>query len=443
VSICSVVRVGKVVLVSLLLATLSWSQQQMSGYDRGRAEEILQVIANDVKKHYYDTSFHGLDWDARVALAKQHIETRTSFNLAMSDIAAALDSLNDSHTFLLPPGHAYRLDYGVQYQIIGERCFVTRVRPKSDAEKKGVKPGDEILGINGYQVNRDDLWKMQYVYSVLRPQPGLHFMLQAPSGEQRQLDVLATVQQGKRVKDLTGGGGGQDLWDFVRDEETQEHLLRARYREYGNQISVVKLPAFFFTQNEVEDILGKARKHESLILDLRDNPGGSIDTLKYLTGSVFDKETKIADRKGRKETKPEIAKPLHNPFRGKLVVLVDARSASAAELFARTVQLEKRGTVIGDRTSGAVMEAKHYDEKMGTDTVIFYGASVTEWDLIMPDGKSLEHIGVTPDEIVLPTAQDLANDRDPVLARAAEILGAKMSPEDAGKAFPYEWPPLQ
>jgi C-terminal processing protease CtpA/Prc len=255
--------------------------------------------------------------------------------------------------------------------------------------------------------------------------------------------VLANVQQSKRVKDLTGGGGGQDIWDFVRDEEAQEHLLRARYREYGSQISVIKLPAFFFSQNEVEDILGKARKRENLILDLRDNPGGSIDTLKYLIGGVFDKETKIADRKGRKEVKPEVAKPLHNPFRGKLVVLVDARSASAAELFARTVQLEKRGTVIGDRTSGAVMEARHYDEKMGTDTVIFYGASITEWDLIMSDGKSLEHIGVTPDEVVLPTAQDLANDRDPVLARAAEILGVKMTAEDAGKGFPYEWPPLQ
>src|SRR5262249_9166820 len=155
-----------------------------------------------------------------------------------------------------------------------------------------------------------------------------------------------------------------------------------------------------------------------LILDLRSNPGGSVDTLKYLVGEVFEKETKIADRVGRKETKPEVAKSLHNPFTGKMVVLVDSNSASAAELFARIIQLEKRGVILGDRTSGSVMEAKHYDERMGSDTVIFYGASITEWDLIMSDGKSLEHNGVVPDELLLPRAQDLATGRDPVLARA-------------------------
>ena len=86
------------------------------------------------------------------------------------------------------------------------------------------------------------------------------------------------------------------------------------------------------------------------------------------------------------------------------------------------------------------MEAKHRDDQVGTDTVIFFGTSITEWDMVMADGKSLEHIGVSPDETVLPSAQDLANGRDPVLARAAETLAVKLSPEEAGKAFPYEWP---
>ena len=86
------------------------------------------------------------------------------------------------------------------------------------------------------------------------------------------------------------------------------------------------------------------------------------------------------------------------------------------------------------------MESRHYSEQTGSGTVIFYGVSITDADLIMSDGKSLEHTGVTPDEVLLPSAVDLATGRDPVLARAAELLGVKMSPEDAGKFFPYEWP---
>ena len=188
-------------------------------------------------------------------------------------------------------------------------------------------------------------------------------------------------------------------------------------------------------------MIDKVRKYPALIVDLRGNPGGSVETLKNLVGGLIDKEVKIGDRVGRKESKPEVAKAGRHPFSGKLVVLVDARSASAAELFARVIQLEKRGVVVGDRTSGKVMEAEHYNEKIGVDTVIFYGASVTEWDLVMTDGKSLENNGVTPDEIVLPSAADLAAGRDPVMARAAELLGVKVSPEEGGKFFPYEWPP--
>jgi C-terminal processing protease CtpA/Prc len=401
---------------------------------------MLSVIGADVRKHYYDPKFHGVDWDARIAEAKEQILKEPSLNMAMSHIAAALDALNDSHTFFLPPGHVRRTDYGFQYQMIGEHCIVTRVRPKSDADAKGLKPGDEVVTLNGYTPTRTTLWKMQYMFSVLRPQPGLRLEVRDPTGSERRLDVMANVHQGKNVVDLTGGGAGNDIWDLIRQSENDEHLMRARYFEVGDQLMVLKVPEFLFSQGEVETMLGKSRKHQNLVVDLRGNPGGAVDTLKYLLGAMFDKEVKIADRVGRKDTKPEIAKPLHSPFMGKLIVLVDSKSASCSEVFARIVQMEKRGVVIGDRSSGSVMEARHYEEKMGNDTVVFYGASITESDLIMADGKSLEHTGVTPDELILPGAQDIANDRDPVLARAADLLGVKISAEEAGKAFPYEWP---
>jgi C-terminal processing protease CtpA/Prc len=429
---------AKFLSIAFLLVAQGWAQQQMSSLDRGRAQDMLRVVADEVRKHYYDPKFHAVDWDAKVAEARQKIEKMNSMNMAMSEIAVVLDSLHDSHTFFLPPQHASRFDSGWQYQMVGDRCFVTRVRPKSDAEAKGMKPGDEILTLNGYTPTRDDLWKMQYVFSVLRPQPGFRLGLQDPAGAQRQLDVVSKVHEGFRVTDLTGG---IEIWDLVRQMENQEHLVKARTAELSEQLLVLKVPEFAFSANEADAMIDKTRKYANLIVDLRGNPGGSVESLKYLVAGMFDKEVKIADRVGRKESKPEVAKRAPSHFSGKLAVLVDSGSASAAELFARVMQIEKRGVVVGDRSSGHVMESRRYSEKMGTDTVIFYGVSVTEWDLIMADGKSLERTGVTPDEIVRPSAKDLAAGRDPVMARAAELLGVKVSPEEGGKQFPYEWPP--
>jgi C-terminal processing protease CtpA/Prc len=435
--------VTKLLAVLAFLVPCAVSQQQLSNFERGRALDMLKAVSNDVKKHYYDQKMHGVDFDAKVAEAKAKIEKSTSFNMAMSHIAAALDTLNDSHTFFVPPMRPYRQDYGIQYQIIGNRCFVTHVRPKSDAEAKGLKPGDEIVTFNTYDINRDDIWKIQYVFSALRPQPALQLVIRDPSGSERPVEVQAKIIQEKQLRDLTLANDAADSWDLYRDEKTQDHLIRVRYAEYGDALLVIKLPEFkYLSIGEVEEVINKANKHKAVILDLRGNPGGYVKTLKYMVGGFFDKEVKIADRVGRKETKPETAKPLPHPFMSKLVVLVDAKSASAAEVFTRVVQLEKRGVVIGDQTMGAVMEAVEYEEQSGSDTSIYYAANITEADLIMSDGKSLEHKGVTPDEMLLPSAQALAAGLDPVLAHAAETLGVKLSPEDAGKAFPYEWAPI-
>ena len=85
-------------------------------------------------------------------------------------------------------------------------------------------------------------------------------------------------------------------------------------------------------------MIERARKHKALILDLRDNPGGSVESLKFMVASLFDHDVKIATQVMRKEQKELVAKSRGSgAYTGNLVVLVDSRSASAAELLARLV----------------------------------------------------------------------------------------------------------
>lgn len=435
----SSVRLPKWIVPALLLLALPAFAQTFSGIERGRALEMWSAISKDVRKHYYDPKFHGIDWEATVAETKQKIQQADSMNLALAYIAAALTKLNDSHLFFEPPSRPYRHDYGLRYQMFGSRCFVTQVRPGSDAAAKRIQPGDEVLAIGPFAPARDNLWKIQYRFDTLRPQTALSLSLRDPAGNQRELEAVAKMREMKKVTDLTGSDG--DINNYLREEEKEERLRRARTAEIPDGLLVLKLPSFEFSPLEVNEMIDKVRKHDAWILDLRGNPGGSVDTLKRLLGFLFEKEVNISTQAGREaKDKPLVAKPMRPGFTGRLLVLIDSRSASAAELFARVVQLEKRGTVLGDRSSGSVMEARSYSYHIGTDTMIFYGASITRADLLMSDGKSLEHAGVAPDETILPTAADLAAGRDPVLARAVELLGTKLTPEQAGKMFPYQWP---
>jgi len=420
-------------LVFFGVATMCWGQQ-FTPYERDEVQTMLKNITEEVKKHYYDPKMHGVDWDAKIREAKANVDKADSLNRGLSQIAAVLDSLNDSHTFFLSPPRPYRHDYGFRMQMIGDHCYVVRVRPGSDAETKGLKPGDEIAAVNGYAPAREDFWKMEYVYNILRPQPGLNLNVRTPSGEQRQLAVAAKMHELPAVRDITG----EKIWDLVRDNEYEDHFMRVRYEEKGHDLLIVKFPLFGYSDESA--ILGKMRNYSAVVFDLRGNPGGSVDTLKSLLGGLFENKVKIGDRVMRSSTKLVETDSRYHPFTGKLVVLVDNKSASASEIFARVVQLEKRGVIMGDRSAGAVMEAKHYSYQLGQQRVVFYGASITDADIRMSDGQSLEHTGVVPDKVMLPTGADLAAARDPVLAQAAEMMGVKITPEEAGAMFPFEWP---
>lgn len=160
-------------------------------------------------------------------------------------------------------------------------------------------------------------------------------------------------------------------------------------------------------------------------------------------GYFFDHPIKFGTEVSRGKSKERVAKNQgSHEFAGDLVVLVDSTSASASEVFARVMQIEKRGKVIGDATSGKVMTAQLF----GIAATRLYTFSVsrievTVADLVMSDGQRLEGKGVVPDVPIVPTGRALAEKADPILAYAAKMEGAQLSAEDAGKFYFITRPP--
>jgi C-terminal processing protease CtpA/Prc len=437
-------RAGSYVAAALCLACLAGPAARAQSKtdlerDRNRGRVMLALVRDYVRDYYYDPKYHGLDLEARFKAADAKLMEAQSLGQVLGVIAQVVSELNDSHTFFIPPPRPVDVDYGWKMEAVGDAIYVTAVRPGSDAEAQGLKPGDEVLSIDGFRPTRPTLWKIEYNYDVLRPQPGKRVVVRSPSGAERELALKAKVEKLDKSVNFV------QLFNEL-DEEREDAKKLPRFYEVGegaDGVFVWKLREFGFTESRVDEMISKARRHKALVLDLRGNGGGAVKTLQRMLGYVFDHDVKIGDMKRRKETKPLVAKTRGGDkvFKGTLVVLVDSESASASELFARIVQIEKRGAVVGDRSAGAVMLSTHRPGLLGdasSGNMIEYGLSVTEADIILTDGQSLERVGVAPDVLVLPTASDLRERRDPALARAVELAGGQLTPDKAGTLFPPE-----
>ena len=206
--------------------------QEFGSIERDRAKVMLSSVKNEITKSYYDPAYHGVDVEARFKAAEEKLNQATSMGQVFGIIAQAVLDLNDSHTFFIPPQRAVSVEYGWEMAMIGDKCYVVAIRPGSDAATK-LQPGDEVLAIDERQPTRANLWKMQYLYHVLRPQPGLNLVVQSPGAQPRQLNVLAKVKEGKRKIDLTFKSDAGDYFDLLREDENDARLHAHRYFAIG------------------------------------------------------------------------------------------------------------------------------------------------------------------------------------------------------------------
>jgi len=394
---------------------------------------ILDEMEEILGEYYYDPKMKGLDLKKKIVDAKARVKT-LQYNWQMYRVLVQLlMDFDDSHTTMLLPPRSDHFDYGFRMQMIGDACVITSVKKDSDAFKQGLRPGDQILNLGKFTPTRRDLWKMIYVLYKLDPISVMDLKVKKPDGTEQKLKITAKTMTEKEYR---------AEWKAKREaRKKRPDYAPFKCQEAGPDVLACKLYTFEVERNDIDKMMTQALKYPKLILDLRGNGGGYVAIEQYLLSHFFAREVKIADLITRKKTETRMTKVLTDRrYKGELAVLIDSNSASAAEMTARVLQLEKRAKIYGDYSSGSVMTSitvpfRSVMSALADAAIIRVGMSVTIADVVMRDGSRLEYRGVEPDEVLQPENIAYATKIDPVLAYVAQKFGSTLTPEKAGTFY--------
>jgi len=216
---------------------------------------------------------------------------------------------------------------------------VTAVLAHSPALQGGVLTGDRILHVNDVPLAKDA--KLSDVIKLVRGPAGSPITVSVRRDGADQLLRLQLVRDVVQLPSVKGYRLQADSnWEFMLNSEGKIGYVRLGY--LGNQS-----PAEMRTA--LEDL--KARGMKALVLDLRNNPGGSLDEA-IKVADLFLERGRILTVKGRDGEKTYDAK-FENTFSGfPIVALVNRKTASAAEIIAGALQDHERAVIVGERTFG-------------------------------------------------------------------------------------------
>jgi carboxyl-terminal processing protease len=318
------------------------------------------------------------------------------------------DSLHDGHTSFLTPDEAAR-SHETSFAGIGvlmsrpqdnQPPLIAEIFPNSPAASSGLKRGDRIVGVDGQDVTGQTVAD---VASLIRGQPGTNVQIQVTRlTSQQPLDFTmkrATVQ----------------VDQVIGRQVPNAPIGYMKIRQFGDA-SVVDNVLGILDQ-------GRQRGLKGWVIDLRGNPGGSLNAVLAAAAGFVDADHSTigyqVDRQ-RRQT-PLQTQPLNLLGGANVVLLVDHDTASGAEILAAALQEAKIATVVGSKTAGNVGVATQLT--LPDDSVL----QVTEQRFVSPSGAPLDGVGVTPDVQVDMTDEDLENDRDPQLGKALEVMVQKIT----------------
>ncbi|MDF2516327.1 MAG: hypothetical protein K0R59_1623 [Sphingobacterium sp.] len=289
---------------------------------------------------------------------------------------------------------------GISMKEIDGEYFVEEIVPGGEAANSGLlQIGDQILQIGNLN------GQMQEVFAL--PADEVVAMIRGDKDTQVQL----------RIKN----NKGEKSINLKRTEiKDAARLARsAMFVKGSEKIGIVHLPDFYEDVNDPNgahasiDVIREIDRLNqagmtSLIIDLRNNPGGSLSEVVRLAGALIGNGPKV-QIKGR--TGVQVMQTDFAPiFKGPIAVMINQYSASASEIFAAVMQDYKRGLVIGGPTSygkGTAQEVwpigKMADERKGIPAISLGSINLTTYMFYRVNGQATQRIGVQPD-ILLPSA---------------------------------------
>ena len=429
---------------SILVLIISWGafaglllgtppQDGLSDYNREAGLIMLQQVRRDIERYHFDPHFKGVNLDTVFGQARQQIQQAKNNSEVFRALAAATRAFQDSHTRFLAPRRGYAFDYGWEMMPVGQACLIKHVRAGSDGELKGLKRGDRLLAIDDTPISRATMSAWRYLLWSIEPRNRLTLTVAAPDGSPRKIEIATKITPREHNIDLA-----RDFNLLARKHADLELKRRSKFKEYGD-VFVWKLQTFAGDKDDLREGIRRTHGYTKLILDLRGNSGGYEEAFLELLSVLMGKDTKAGILRAREGSKPVVAELRgHKPWKGQLFVLVDGLSASASEILATVVQQQARGYVLGDRTAGAVQRSIVRTERVGAGPTVYYGmqVAVSEWEF--ENGRKLEGVGMVPDFLLIPTQEDIASLRDPVMAMALKQAGQVVDPATLGRDFPDE-----
>ncbi|MGA2114324.1 MAG: S41 family peptidase [Bryobacteraceae bacterium] len=414
--------------VWLLVAGLGCAASRLEPAERQRNVDSFEYVWKTVRDKHWDPKLNGVDWQAvhdellpRVRNAADDGEARAAMNEMLGRLKQTHFEVFPASTYNeIGPAQKAEGGTGLEVRVVEGHALVTRVTPASPGARAGVRPGWEILRIDG-----------QPVAAPLK-EIALRFQGSTEIGLMQVRAILARLngEIGKTVEvAFRDGRGGKPNLALARAEPPgllahlgnlpPLHLVIEAYRA-APRVGYLRFNLFFDPEaliQKTRQALEDCRECAGFVIDLRGNPGGLGALAMGLAGWFLDRPgLRLGQMFLRASSLQFVVFPRPEPFRGPLGVLVDGCSASTSEIFAGGLQDLGRARIFGTRTAGAALPSLF--ERLPNGDGFQYAVG----NYISAGGQPLEGHGVTPDEAVAPSRAALLAGHDPVLDAAVNWI---------------------